>query len=333
MTNQHPTRRTALVALTLPWVAGCSALYVPPGRSGGATANRPTTDAPPTPLPTPPPYVILPGELQPSAKQAAVDAVTAVLTWGRDDDPAGGATRLAAVGAAPGIAANLQRLTGANSESTLKILYPQYAGLPADLRTASVMVVATQTYRTAGQAASSSREVIIDVRLKRGTSGWQATQAILPVLPAPAPSSSAAVRRVLANRRILLPAPAQADVRGGIIDERLLAVMEELAKRWELSVLDLKSGHPRNVFGTNRISNHTRGRAVDIWAIDGIPVIDQKASQWRALMREAGRLGANEIGGPADLDKVAGRRPYFTNKLHQDHVHVGFDGMKTPTSG
>jgi hypothetical protein len=131
--------------------------------------------------------------------------------------------------------------------------------------------------------------------------------------------------RVLEEKRLTLPAAAQADIKAGLIDDRILSLLKTLSQRWDLNVQVLKSGHPRNVFPTNRISNHTRGRAVDIWAIDGVPVIRAPRSSWRGLMMAAAERGANEIGGPADIDKVAGRPPYFTNAVHQDHVHIGFD--------
>lgn len=111
----------------------------------------------------------------------------------------------------------------------------------------------------------------------------------------------------------------------GVVDDRVLSMLTELAKRWKLHVLVLKSGHPRNVYPTKRVSNHTRGLAVDIWKINDIPVIEQGRSPWQAVMKAAAALGANEIGGPKDLDKGAGRKPYFTNAVHQDHLHLGFD--------
>jgi len=209
--------------------------------------------------------------------------------------------------------------------STLQVTYPQYGGLSRDLRSASVMVVATQTFRETSRSAPRRRQFIVDVRLERTASAWHATKAIVPGRAGGASSTTIDPRRILANQNLILPDPARADVVAFTIDDRVLTMLEGLSKQWRLTVQVLKSGHPRNVFATDRVSNHTLGRAVDIWAIDGKPVIDQKASSWRAVMREAARLGANEIGGPADLDTVAGRRPYFTNNVHQDHIHLGFD--------
>ena len=209
--------------------------------------------------------------------------------------------------------------------STLQVTYPQYGGLSRDLRSASVMVVATQTFRETSRSAPRSRQFIVDVRLERTASAWHATKAIVPGQADGASSTTIDPGRILTNQNLILPDPARADVAARTIDDRVLTMLEGLSKQWRLTVQVLKSGHPRNVFATDRISNHTLGRAVDIWAIDGKPVIDQRASSWRAVMGEAARLGANEIGGPADLDTVVGRRPYFTDDVHQDHIHLGFD--------
>ena len=35
----------------------------------------------------------------------------------------------------------------------------------------------------------------------------------------------------------------------------------------------LRSGHPLHVFGTTRTSDHPRGRAVDVWALDHRPLV------------------------------------------------------------
>jgi hypothetical protein len=43
-------------------------------------------------------------------------------------------------------------------------------------------------------------------------------------------------------------------------------------------------------------------------------------------MEAAAAYGATEIGGPEDLDGETGRRPFFSDALHQDHLHLGFEG-------
>lgn len=165
----------------------------------------------------------------------------------------------------------------------------------------------------------------MDVRLKRSSKDWRVIAVHNAALPSPQGNGTALARRVLAEKRLLLPDLAQADIKAGFIDERLLSLLKALSQRWDLHVQVLKSGHPRNVFPTNRVSNHTRGRAVDIWEIDGIPVIRAPKALWRSLMLAASARGATEIGGPGDVGKVADRTPFFTNAVHQDHVHIGFE--------
>jgi hypothetical protein len=122
-----------------------------------------------------------------------------------------------------------------------------------------------------------------------------------------------------------LPAAAQADLLSGIIDKRLVGALQALSRKWRIHVQVLKSGHPKNVYGTSRVSNHTQGRAADVWAVDDVPVISQTTSLLSAFMREAARAGADEIGGPVDVDRRRGRGRYFTNDVHQDHIHLGFE--------
>jgi uncharacterized heparinase superfamily protein len=92
----------------------------------------------------------------------------------------------------------------------------------------------------------------------------------------------------------------------------------------------LRTGHPREVFGTARTSNHTHGRAVDVWRVDGRPVVDPATP--RALLRDvmvrAGRLGATEVGGPFDVDGPG--RGFFTDDVHRDHLHVGLTPGRRP---
>ena len=40
------------------------------------------------------------------------------------------------------------------------------------------------------------------------------------------------------------------------------------------------------------------------------------------LMRSAAATGADQVGGPEDLDGGGSR--YFSDATHSDHVHVGF---------
>ncbi|MDP9818452.1 hypothetical protein [Spirilliplanes yamanashiensis] len=252
-------------------------------------------------------------------------AVTAALTWQPGQPARALDDRLRQAGATPSLAPDLYALVDDHLTSTLEVVYPQYGGLGRGRRDASVMIVARQTWRTAAGATPQTRELTIDVRLRHANRRWAAESASVSAPPPLAASLDAATRRLLGNDGVVLPAAARADLLSGAIDPRLVRVLGALSRTWRIHVQVLRSGHPRNVYGTARLSNHTRGQAVDVWAIDDIPVIEQRASVASAVMRQAAAAGADEIGGPLDPDGRNGRPPYFTNDVHKDHIHVGFE--------
>lgn len=95
-----------------------------------------------------------------------------------------------------------------------------------------------------------------------------------------------------------------------------------MALRWVVAVSVIRSGHPIDVFGTSRPSDHPKGRAVDVWALDGRPLVEP-ANHPLAVsgMRFAAAEGAYNVGGPVLLSGPQ----YFSNPTHQDHIHLGFD--------
>ena len=96
-----------------------------------------------------------------------------------------------------------------------------------------------------------------------------------------------------------------------------------LAAAHVVDVSVVKSGHPLYVFGTNRLSDHPRGHAVDVWAIDGHPVVSPANRPLvESVMRLGASLGAYQVGGPVDLDGAG--LQYFSDNTHHDHIHLGF---------
>lgn len=130
--------------------------------SGSSQAEGGTTDAPnktddPTPArrtaePTPtlnarPRYITLAGEVEPRCKEAAVATVAAALTWSPPLSAADAASRIAGVGGnGNSIAKAFRPFLQGHSASTVRVIYPQYGGLSDNVHSASVMVVAEQTY-------------------------------------------------------------------------------------------------------------------------------------------------------------------------------------------
>jgi hypothetical protein len=76
------------------------------------------------------------------------------------------------------------------------------------------------------------------------------------------------------------------------------------------------------VFDTDRLSNHAQGRAVDIYAVDGANVVEQRieGSPAYSLAAWMHDLAVEEIGSPWDFDGPGGRS--FTDAAHQDHIHI-----------
>ena len=114
-----------------------------------------------------------------------------------------------------------------------------------------------------------------------------------------------------------------ADLASGKLDLRVQSLLAVLAERHTIRLSCLATGHSRFVKGTQRVSNHTVWRAVDIDRVDGQPVARNSAAArllvgWLDALE--GPLRPVEIGSPFDL----GRRPYFSDEDHQHHIHVGY---------
>ncbi len=324
------------------------------------------------------------GDVLPKIKVAAARAVRILGSWpAGEDGRAAARERLRAAGLPAALARHagplLEPLDAASVETT--VVYPQYGGLTAD--TASVMVVAQQHVRS-DDGSASHRTVAVDVRL-RMASPWRVTgvrpakfEVAVPFvsaepdapLPPPAGTPSAVARAVLDNPGLDLPGTARADISSGAVSGKVLRMLDALGGEHQLSVSVLVTGHPINVFGTDRRSNHNIGRAADIWAIDGTPVIElwrTRPKLIKEVMRAAARLGSDEVGGPVDIDGPlrlvpvgpAKERPgkkkpepgpagepqpkqrpepqqvlrgtiYFTNSVHLDHLHLGFEIAPDP---
>ena len=334
----RPVTRREVLALAALAAAGCGPTApeasTPPQQATDTegTEHMPTSspaaspDPPGVAVPAAAPWQAGEGEVRPQIKELAARLVETAGTW------TGGATsvadlraRLADAGFAAALANAASALQADSPAASLAVTYPQYGGLSGGR--ASVMVTAEQTLVVGG--ALSRRGHTVDVRLVEGSSGGQwFVEDVLPGVPRPPGASlNTAARGLLENARITLPAAAAADIRAGVVDPQVLAVLAGLAADHKLTVTVFVTGHPRNVFGTERVSKHTLGKAVDIWAIDGQAVADPDTPRAlvTAVMRRAASLGADEVGGPVDLD-ARGGGTFFTDQVHQDHVHVGVRG-------
>jgi hypothetical protein len=320
----RPAGRRALLL----GAAGCCAAGLA-GCSGGSGA--PATSPSPgnaAALPAPVPWRPGPGEIQPAAKLAAVRVVEALGTWPAGQGGAAhGAARLEALGVPAADAARLAGETGGLTPpadaAVVRVIDAQYGGILTD--SASVLVVCSQATR-AGSAVRQGGTTV-DVRLSRTSSGWHVT-SLHPAQPGPATTLTGPEREVLADARIDLPPASAADVRSGKVHASVLRAMLQLAGPYRISVSVVRSGHPLDVFGTSRPSDHPKGRAFDVWRIDGHRVVDPATS--RALvtgfMRAAAAAGSYNVGGPLLPSGGGAGNQFFTDATHHDHVHIGFTG-------
>jgi hypothetical protein len=135
-------------------------------------------------------------------------------------------------------------------------------------------------------------------------------------------------RRVLADPRVEIYDAGREDIRTGQIDRRVLATLEYLAESgFRPTVTCLKSGHSLMTSSGN-ISEHSSGNAVDIGAVNGIPILGHQDPGGIAdqvvhrLMLLQGTMQPHQIISLLD---------YGANTLamadHADHVHVGFQPL------
>jgi hypothetical protein len=136
--------------------------------------------------------------------------------------------------------------------------------------------------------------------------------------------AGASPAELLANRRVTITANAQGDVENGLVDPRLLTLLEALSRTHTLTVTVFKTGHSmRTTSGS--ISNHYYGRAADISVVDGVPVSSSNVAA-RGLVLELvalkGPLRPTEVGHPFSDIRFSGG---FTDSDHRNHVHVGYE--------
>lgn len=326
-----PSRRAVLLAVTgsLLGATGCtssSSRTTGPSRAAtpppSAAASRRTM--PGAALPRTTPWRPTSAEITPAAKLRAVQLVEAVGAW--PDGKAGttaAKSRVAALQLPTGLVGQAGPLLPDADAAVLQVVDAQYGGILPD--SASVLVVCRQWTRNGGKVNAGGTTV--DVRLTRNASGWTVT-ALHPARPGAAESSPPArVRKILSDSRIELPPAAQADLRSGHVHDSVLDAMLQLAGTYRMYISVVRSGHPLDVFGTTRPSDHPRGRAFDVWQIDGHPVVDPATPRTliERFMRDAAAAGSYNVGGPVQLSGGTTGNQFFSDNTHHDHVHIGFN--------
>jgi hypothetical protein len=135
-------------------------------------------------------------------------------------------------------------------------------------------------------------------------------------------AAAGAGEALLHNDNLVLDAASVADLRAGLIDPRIVAVLATLSREHTITVSGMRSGHGRFT-SAGRLSSHQFGRGVDITAIDGMPV---DASNLHARTIAAGlqeldaSIRPDEVGTPWAISGPG----YYTDANHESHVHIGF---------
>ena len=138
-------------------------------------------------------------------------------------------------------------------------------------------------------------------------------------------SKAALEQRVLADPALSIYACGRNDIRTGQIDRRVLAVMEYLvAKGYQPTITSLKCGHSY-LTSSGNVSAHSYGAAVDIAAVNGIPITGHQGpgSITEAVIKDLlllqGTMRPAQIISLMDLGP-----PTFAMSDHDDHIHVGY---------
>jgi murein DD-endopeptidase MepM/ murein hydrolase activator NlpD len=143
-------------------------------------------------------------------------------------------------------------------------------------------------------------------------------------------SKEALQKRVLADEGLSIYPCGREDVAAGAIDRRILAILEYLrSKGYELTVTSLSCGHGFLTTSGN-VSEHTTGDAVDIAAINGVPVTGHQgpATMTDELIRNVLALqGTMHPHQVISLEDLPGETS-FAMTDHYDHVHIGYRALE-----
>jgi len=140
-------------------------------------------------------------------------------------------------------------------------------------------------------------------------------------------SKEALAQRVVENPRIAIYGCGRRDVQAGQIDRRVLATLEFLAASgFKPTVTSLKCGHSF-LTASGNVSHHSSGNAVDIAAINGIPILGHQGPgsvtelTIQRLMTLQGTMQPSQIISLMEFEGVANT---FAMGDHADHIHVGW---------
>ncbi|MBC7374193.1 MAG: hypothetical protein H7323_09405 [Frankiales bacterium] len=332
MTSSPLDRRSLLRLAALSVVAaGCRGPSGPVDPTASASAG-PASPYSSRPSPTPARYAPLAGEMLPHLKQTAADFVQTMVTRSpgqRPEDVLRVATSLLAPEFQADAALRVAAPLFAEQSSAGQIVFPQLSGLSPlgpDATSAGVMVVVRQRL-TSKNGRSKDVVRVLDVRLRVEQGVWRVVALVTAGGgPVDRPRDLApGIAAVLDDPRIELPDTCRWDVHAGRVSPDLIAVLATAAKVAPVAVTVMRTGHPQNVFGTAKLSNHSQGRAVDLWRVGGQPVVSTGAvtgSAHDALLAASSDPRTRQTGSPPGSDLDGPKTRSFTDLVHQDHLHL-----------
>ena len=329
MTHHYMSRRALLLAGAVA-LTGCS---TDPG-PGGRPPEGDSTNRPKPPPPAPAAYQAPAGDALPDFKQIAGRFAQAIATYDAVDGPPQPLPTTGYVGTSQELAAAAAPLRTPGRWSRAEVEFVQYGGLTPvspEAKSGVAMVVLRQVLQDRTGATTIVRRTL-DLRLQQDGGSWQVEElASAGGSPLARPQQlSVPAQRLLDDKRVDLPDSARWDIYSGQIAEDLLSVMLRLADVARLRATVLKTGHPERVVdgrASAPVSAHWRGRAVDIYALDDVPIAAAAPEAIRSVMQTAGSIASvSQVGGPEGFDFDAGGRRYITNLVHADHLHVAVRG-------
>jgi murein DD-endopeptidase MepM/ murein hydrolase activator NlpD len=140
-------------------------------------------------------------------------------------------------------------------------------------------------------------------------------------------SKETLIQRVVNNPRISVYGCGTADIRSGQIDRRVLATLEYLASSGlKPTVSSLRCGHGY-LTASGNVSEHSTGTAVDIAAVNGVPIVGHQGSgsitdiTIQRLLTLQGTMKPHQIISLMTYDNADNT---FAMGDHDDHIHVGW---------
>ncbi len=137
-------------------------------------------------------------------------------------------------------------------------------------------------------------------------------------------------RRVLADPKVKLYSCGRRDIEGGLVDRRVLATLEFLvASGLDPTVTALECGHSF-LTSSGNVSEHSSGNAVDIGAINGIPIVGHQGPgsitdiTIRRLLTLQGTMKPHQI---ISLMTFRGTDNTLAMPDHFNHIHLGFQPL------